>query len=159
MFTKDFERKIRKLNPKLHIWYGNDDNKHACVWYDEPTYQGSEFYQLAGIPKYVVPEWSKLNKQGKMVVGGWHRILEMLVSKKLINQHQSYIYFGHWDTHQRPDYITDKSQLDKAIYEVETSRHRMVQIDNPLNNGEKIWTKVYNPDDIVDIGHMVKEQK
>lgn len=159
MYTKEFERKLKLLNPRLHIWYGNDDSKHANVWYDEPTYQGSEYYSLAGIPKHEVPEWSELNKQGRMVKGGWNRILKMLVSKGIISSHASYRYFGHWDTHQSPSYVIDRTPVDSAIAEMESTRHRMVEIDNPLNEGEKIWTKVYKKEDIVNVGRMVKEQK
>ena len=159
MQTRDFERKIRKLNPKLHVWYGNDDSKHASVWYDSPTLNGSEPYELAGIPKVEVPEWSVLNSKGKMVIGGWNRVLKMLVSKQLIQRHASYRYFGHWDSHQSPSYVTDRTPVDSAIAEMESTRHRMVEIDNPLNEGERIWTKVYNPDDVVNIGKMVKENK
>jgi hypothetical protein len=158
MQTHELERKLRKLNPKLHIHYGVLDNRPASLWYDAPGWQGSEVEELCGIPKDNVPEWSVMSPSGKMLKGGWNRVLKLLVSKGLINRYESYKYFEHWDTHRYPGHFVEATTLDAAIKDIEENRTIMKRIENPLCKGEMIDVKTYRKDDIVDIGRLVKEK-
>src|SRR5258708_10047564 len=158
MQTRDFERKLRKLNPKLHIYYGYDDSKSAGVWYDAPGWSGSEVEEMCGVPKDNVPEWSEMSSTGKMLKGGWNRILKLLIAKGIIDRSATYRYFGYWDEHKFPGFYVETSQVEKAIKDVETHRVIMKRIENPLCDGEMISVKTYRKDDIVDIGHLIKGQ-
>jgi hypothetical protein len=157
MQTRDFERKLKLLNPKLHIYYGVDDSKSAGVWYDAPGWNGSEVEELCGVPKENIPEWSEMSPTGKMLKGGWNRVLVLLVSNKIIDRHASYKYFGYWDEHRFPGFIVEASKLDKAIKDIEENRTGMKRIENPLCPGEMIDVKTYKKDDIVDMGNLVRE--
>lgn len=157
MTLREFERKLRKLNRTISIYSTNDMSRPAGIWYMEPTYHGGEYHELCGIEKENLREFPTYSAQGKMLKGGWHRVLTILVGKKLINRSESYKYFGHWDAHREPFVIFDKSKIDSALSQYKPIAYR--KAISPLDDKTEIEIPIYNTDDTVDIGRMIAKEK
>jgi len=151
MFASDFAIKLRKLNPRLRIFAGNDDSKPAGLW----IMWDGEVRELCGVDKNYLNEWPTYNLHGKMIRGGWNRIIKMLVSTKLVDRHTSYKHFGHWDEHREPPQQFLLEKIDQAIADLKPVG--MKQIVSPLD-GSIVETPIYNRDEVVDIGRMIAKQ-
>lgn len=151
MMASDFARKLRRLNPKLRIYAGNDDTKAAGLWM---YYQG-EVRELCGVDKNYLHEWPTYTRHGKMVRGGWNRVIKMLVGTKLVDRHTSYKHFGRWDMHTEPPQEFLLEPIDSAIESLKPVGYKT--IENPLT-GKQDTVPVYNNDEIVDIGRMIANQ-
>lgn len=158
MTLRELERRLRSLNKNISIYATANESRPAGVWAMVPTYEGGEYQEMCGVEKYDVQEFPSYSPQGKMLKGGWHRVLTMLVGKGLIKRHESYKYFGHWDTHREPFIIFDKSNVDAAISQLTPIAYR--KIVSPLDDKTLVDVPVYDNDDAVDIGRMIaKENK
>lgn len=150
MMASDFQKKIRRLNSKLKINSFGDDSRPAALW----MYKDGEAMDICGVDKNWIMEFPTYDRYGKMIKGGWNRILVMLIGMKLIDRHASYKVFGNWQLHREPPYTTELKPLDYAISQLHAIKHR--EIESPLD-GQKIVVPVYNKDDVYDIGQMVKK--
>ena len=83
MLSGEFERKLRKLNPSLKIWCGDDYSKPAGLFY----IRNNEYIEICGVDKNNVPEFTIWDNKGHIVKSGWRRILEILIPRKLIDKH------------------------------------------------------------------------
>jgi hypothetical protein len=155
MLASTFQKNLKKLNPSLKIYCG--DNKHlpAGIYH----IVAGEYEEICGVEKNEVPEYSEYNSFGKMIKGGWRRVLQILIAKKLIDRRRSYAYFGHWDEHSKPSYTVEQTEVDKAIADMESRKRYTGKIESPLNPGQMVDNWVSRTDDVVDIGRMIRKQK
>jgi hypothetical protein len=56
MHVKDFERKLKRLNRHLYVYFGPDSSKPAGILYAAPTYSGVDYQSVCGIDKGWIPE-------------------------------------------------------------------------------------------------------
>jgi hypothetical protein len=82
MLAGDFQRKLRKLNPRLRIFCGNDDSKAAGIF----TIENGEYEHICGVDKSYLPEWSFVKDNGMIVKGGFRRPLKILIEKGYIDR-------------------------------------------------------------------------
>ena len=82
MLAGDFQAKLRKLNPKLRIFCGNDDHRPAGIY---QVIRG-EYTEICGIDKHYVPEWSIREENGAIIKSGWRRALKILINKGLVDR-------------------------------------------------------------------------
>lgn len=82
MLSGDFERKLRRLNRKLRIFCGDNDQRPAGIFH---VVRG-EFVEICGIDKNQVPERSILAPNGSHIKGGWRRALRILMKQGLIDR-------------------------------------------------------------------------
>lgn len=154
MLASDFQKKLRKLNSKLHIYCGDNPAKPAGVYIIN---KAGEYEELCGVPKNYINEWPTYDAYGKMTRGGWNRVLRLLVYKKMADRQRTYKYFGRWDEHREPPITTELKPLDNAISQLNKSAVSYKEIVSPLD-GSKVTVPVYNNDDVYDVGRMVKKQ-
>jgi hypothetical protein len=83
MLSGEFERNLRKLNPKIRIFCGDNDKRPAGVWYY--TGQG-QYEEICGVDKNFVPELSTFDNKGHILKGGWRRVLRLLINKNLVDR-------------------------------------------------------------------------
>jgi hypothetical protein len=152
MMASDFNQKIKLLNRRLQITAGDDKSRPAALW----MYKDGEVMDICGVDKNWIEEFPTYNQYGKMIKGGWNRILVMLIGMKLIDRHQSYKIFGNWQLHREPPKVFDLKPLDRAISQMQAVSYK--EIESPLD-GQRITVPVYSNDDIYDIGKMVKGDK
>lgn len=151
MLPGEFYRALKKLNKNLQIYCGDDNSKAAGLWM---WYEG-EIRELCGVDKGNIKEWPTYSAQGKMLKGGWHRVIKMLVETKLVDRRKSYKYFGNWELHREPPQIFLQEPIDAAIEDLKPVAFKL--IENPLT-GKRETVPVYNNDEIVDIGRMIANQ-
>ena len=138
MMAGDFAKKLRRLNPKLRIYAGNDDTKPAGVYLHSDTGEPTD---ICGVAKSWVPEFSERDTSGHILRGGWNRVLHILVSLKLIDKTRSHYFFGYWDEHKTPAYYVEKSQIDRDLASAQRDDHR--------------WKR----DELVDIGREIAKAR
>lgn len=151
MMASDFYIKIRKLNSRLRISAGDDASRPAALW----MYKDGEVMDICGVDKHWINEFPTYDRYGKMIKGGWNRILVTLIGLKLIDKQHSYEIFGNWELHREVPYTTELKPLDYAVSQMRVVDHR--EIESPLD-GQKITVPVYDKDEVYDIGKMVKKQ-
>lgn len=159
MTLGEFERKLKKLNNNISIYKGSDDSRPAGVWIRVPTYEGGEYEELCGIEKYNIREFPRYSPTGKMLHGGWNRVLFLLCAKGYIDRLESRKYFGAWYTHREPFQSFEKSAIDQAVASLYKNPVSYKRIDDPLNPGKEIEVPIYNMDDTVDIGRMIAKSR
>lgn len=154
-----FEQKLKKLNRNISIYQAGDMTRPAGIWVMVPTYEGGEYEELCGIEKHSLREFPTYSKTGKMLTGGWHRVLYLLCAKGYINRHESVKYFGTWYVHREPFQIFEKSAVDQAVDYLYNHPVDSKRIEDPLNPGQYIEVPVYSKDDTVDIGRMIANSR
>lgn len=82
MLAGDFARNLRKLNPELRIFCGNDDTKPAGLFF----VRKGEYRDICGVDKNIVPEFKVGLWDGTIIKQGWRDVLMLLVTKKMINK-------------------------------------------------------------------------
>lgn len=137
MLAGDFAIRLRKVNPKLKVFAGSDDNKPAGVYYVTP--QG-QYEPICGVDKGWVHEFTKWDSHGRIIHSGWRRVLNILVSLRLIDRIASRKQFGPWDEHRSPVF---SSEIDSIIREIQRHAHDVA------------WKK----DDLVDVGRELEKRK
>ncbi len=150
MMASDFQRKLLTLNSRLRINSFGDDTRPAALW----MYKDGEPMDICGVDKNWINEWPAYDQYGKMIKGGWNRILVALVGMKLVDKRKSFVVFGRWDFHREPPYTVDLKPVDRAMAQLQARTYK--EISSPLD-GQKITVPVYYNDDIYDIGQMVKK--
>lgn len=153
MLASTFQRNLKKLNKKLHIFCGDDSTRPAGIWHIDKR----EYTDICGIEKNYVNEWPTYDQYGKMLTGGWNRALKLLSSAKLIDRRQSYKLFGHWDEHREPYHEFNKRPIDTALDQLDECTVHYRVIESPLD-GSKVEVPVYSPDDVYDIGKMIAKE-
>lgn len=112
MLSGQFARNLRKLNPKLRIFCGNDDSKPASIYY----VRNGEEETVCGIDKNYVPEWIVWKEDGSIAKGGWRRALKILVQKKLIDKKKAEKLFRTDLSYKQPKFIPQaKTKLDQSL--------------------------------------------
>lgn len=86
MLSGDFERRLRKLNRRLHIFCGNSNTTPAGIFLENPAEEDG-YEDICGIDKNYVPEHSEFNENGSLRKGGWRRVLRLLIQRRLIDRH------------------------------------------------------------------------
>lgn len=85
MLAGEFERRLRRLNRKLHIFCGNNPRTPAGIWLENPA-EPDGYEQICGIDKQWVPEHSMWNEDGSLFKGGWRRVLRYLIQRRIIDR-------------------------------------------------------------------------
>ena len=155
MLSGTFYRKLKNLNPKLRIYCTDRKDTPAGLYIIDTS---GEYVELCGVDKNYINEWPTYDRYGKMLKGGWRRVLVLLVSKRLIDRRKSYRHFGHWDEHREPPIVVEQSPIDNAIMALTARPVGYKTIENPLQEGSTITVPVFDTDDVVDVGRMVKKE-
>ena len=82
MLSGDFERKLKKLNPRLKIFCGDDRYKPAGLYY----VVGNEYVQICGVDKNYIPEYTIWDDKGHIIKAGWRRAISQLLQRHLVNR-------------------------------------------------------------------------
>lgn len=83
--TAKFLRQLKVLNPKLRVCAFENSNKLAGLYYIDST---GEWFDICGVDKDFVPEYTEYDAQGHIIKSGWRRVYLMLVQLKLTTPSQ-----------------------------------------------------------------------
>lgn len=140
MLASDFHLKLKKLNPKLKVFCGDDSQKPASIWYCK---DGVEELTVCGIDKNQVPEFIRFDNEGRIVKGGWRRAVQLIINKGLTSRKRAESIF-HTHFNVAPQKVpVIQSKIDRAIADMES---------------RKDYRGVARTDDVVSIGRMVQHQ-
>lgn len=119
MLSGEFQRKLRRLNPELRIWCGNDDSKAAGLY----QVVKNEYDAIMGVDKNYIPEWPSYDEKGHIVLSGWRRVLNVLIfQKKLVDlRYTEKVFrtrFYPWS--RGPKNIIEEKSLDRYIREAQS---------------------------------------
>lgn len=90
MLASDFQSKLRKLNKNIRIYCGDNDSRLAGVFH----VVDGEYIDIIGVDKNYLPEWPKVDEQGRIVKSGWRRVMRVLIEKKLVDRRRAEAVFG-----------------------------------------------------------------
>ncbi|MGD9724883.1 MAG: hypothetical protein AB7V39_00545 [Nitrospiraceae bacterium] len=131
MFAGDFARKLRKLNPELRIWCGDDATKPAGLYY----VRRGEYRDICGVDKNYVPEYKVVRWNGSVVKQGWRDVLMVLIARKLVDRRKAERLFStSFDRWSPINAIVDSSQ-DPIV------QARNAMFDASMNHNEVIDVK------------------
>lgn len=148
MLAGEFERKLRKLNRNLRVYCSNDDSKAAGLFYN--AY--GEYIEICGVDKNYVGEQIIWDNMGHIVRSGWRRVLNILISRKLVDKHQAEKVF---DTSFSIRQLNSQQQLEDPILKM--IRQATIKGHHIDDKGE--IKPVYDKDEIVDIGREINKLK
>jgi hypothetical protein len=142
MLSGDFQLKLRRLNPKLRIFCGEDVSKPAGICHKT---QEGDYDAVCGIDKNWIPSFPIRNTEtGKFIKGGWVRAVSILCDLRLIDRYASYKEFGHWD-------------YPKSIAVLRGFRTELSAVDKEIEyqNRRAHWDK----DTLVDVGRAIAKRR
>lgn len=113
MLAGDFQAKLRRINPKLRIFAG-DDPKRAAAIYDPADPE----IALVGIDKNYVYEWPRYDATGRMVSGGWRRAITILIKTGYVDKRKAQQVFGTEFNAKRPKVVVADDPIRKAVDEI-----------------------------------------
>lgn len=161
MLSGDFARKLKQLNKNLRISCGDDPKRAACLYYsvynmgvDEDE---TDYVEICGIDKNEVPEWLILDETNHIVKSGWRRVLNILISRKLVDKRKAENLFRtSFDKAVRIPINRDTDPILTAIRQAEEMNlMRKAASRLPAD----VAKKTYRTDDLMDIGRMIHKQK
>lgn len=80
LLSGEFERILRRLNPDLRVYCGNDGHRPAGLY----LVKNGQIEELGGVDKNFVPDQTILDKTGRIVKKGWRAVVLNLVSRRLV---------------------------------------------------------------------------
>lgn len=120
MLSGEFERKLRQLNPDIRIFCGDDDTKAAGVFRtirDTSGLPNGDYQELCGCDKNWVPERTEIDETGKILRGGWRRVLRILITKHLVDRKAAERVFATNDLYRpaKPRIIFSRAPKNEMI--------------------------------------------
>lgn len=79
--TGAFYRNLKKLNPNLRICSFDDNGKLAGLFIRD--HDGDAYFDICGVDKQFVPEYTEWDAQGHIIKSGWRRVYQILAQLKL----------------------------------------------------------------------------
>ena len=113
MLAGDFERNLRKLNPNFRIYCGDNPSRPAGLYYKN----GGDLVHICGVDRNDIPEYTVWNGPF-ILLGGWRRVLKILVGKNLVSKYQVAKIFGvHLEYGNRPKQPRWTDPIKEALKE------------------------------------------
>lgn len=79
--TGAFYRNLKKLNPRLRVCSFDDNGKLAGLFI--LNHDGDAYFDICGVDKQFVPEYTEWDAQGHIIKSGWRRVYQILAQLKL----------------------------------------------------------------------------
>jgi len=111
MLSGDFERKLRRLNPNLRIFCGDNDSKAAGIY----TVENSEYKAICGIDKNYLPEHKVQDEQGYILKSGFRRVIKILINQGYIDRKKAEKEFSLSFEYRAPKFKYSPSLRDRLM--------------------------------------------
>lgn len=79
--TGTFYRNLKKLNPRLKVCSFDENGKLAGLFIRD--HNGESYFDICGVDKEFVPEYTEWDAQGHIIKSGWRRVYQILAQLKL----------------------------------------------------------------------------
>lgn len=150
MFSGDFLRKLKKLNKNLTVMCGNDDTKPAglyLMFYGEPIH-------ICGVDRNFVPEFPTHDVKGHIIKGGWRRVLNILVGKRLIDKYEAQNVFKTQIKRLNMTINVEEDATYRAMKQI--TEERMAQKGGSAVDKEGKLVPVYRREDFMNWRDVMK---
>lgn len=139
----EFERVLRRLNPFLHIYCGDEDHRPAGLF----LVKDGQVEELGGVDKNMIPDQSLVALDGKVIKKGWRAVLTMLLARRLIKAGDVRRVVPQFFSKVRPfAHEFQKREIDEAVDYFRQKR--------PIGrNGNPVYTRK----DLMEIGDAFKK--
>lgn len=142
MLSGEFERLIKRLNPRLRIFCGNDNRKAAGLFH----VLNGEYTQIIGVDKNFVPEWIRYDMFGHIIKSGWRRVVKLLIAQRLAKRKRAErlfrFHYVPWrqgmGVPTREDYISAEIAATCARSEQHTGLKAVVKKDDLMDISKEI---------------------
>lgn len=144
MLASDFAAKLRRLNKNLRIYCGDNDSRLAGLYH----VVNGEYKDIIGVDKNYLTEWPVQDEQGRILKGGWRRVVRLLIEQGLVDRRQAERVFGTQiiGTRRPPTVSAYVDPIEKQIQEAYTRGY--------LKTGKPAMNK----DDIMDIAKEIENK-
>lgn len=158
MLSGDFARNLKKLNPNLRIYCGDDANRPATLYYSKYNMgfeqDPEDYIEICGVDKNYLPEDPITDGRSHIVKGGWRRVLNFLIARKLVDKQKAEKLFQTgFDRAAMMPIDSDSDPILRAIKDAQNRGRGLMKI----GDGEQATH--YRRDDMMDIGRMIHKQK
>lgn len=153
MLSGDFLRKLKKLNKNLTVLCGDDDTKPAglyLMFYGEPIH-------ICGVDRNFVPEFPMTDEKGHIIRGGWRRVLNILVAKRLIDKRQAEKVFRTEIKRLNMVINIEEDTTYRAMKEI--TQRRMEKQGGAAYDKEGRLVPVYRRQDFMDWRDVMREAR
>lgn len=145
MLAGTFQQKIKKLNKNLRIFCGNDNSKPAGLYI---VFFG-EYVPICGVDKNELPDRTIVADTGHIIKGGWRRVVNLLIQKKLVDHNKAQRVFGtELKLANKKIRIAD----DPTIAQMHEIANRAMYKRGVDKNGQPL----FNRQDLIDMGTLSK---
>lgn len=119
MMSSDFQRVVRKLNPKLRICSLENSQYAAGLYYIDP-FEG--YVAVCGVDKNYVPERTEVDEIGHILKSGWRRVVNILLARGLTTRERVKRVLGlsFFESHVPPVSFSNDDPIQKMICKYET---------------------------------------
>lgn len=154
MLSGDFQRKIKKLNPHLRIFCGNDDSRPATLYFSKFNVglngeEETDYVEVCAVDKNYLPEFPIVDDTNHIVKGGWRRAVNILIHKGLVDKRKADKVFGtRFDNPIRLKTRDASDEIERSIKEI-TNR-------NSYYRGSE---KIFDRDELTDLGRMIGSRR
>lgn len=112
LLAGEFERLLRRLNPDLRVYCGNDDHRPAGLY----LLKNGQIEELGGVDKNFVPDQTILDKTGRIVKKGWRAVLMNLVARRLVRYEDAVKAMPELRFRVAPTVVEkEEREIDKAV--------------------------------------------
>ena len=144
MLSGDFLRKLKKLNKNLAVFCGYDDSAKPAglylMYYGEPIH-------ICGVDRNYLPEFPIHDAKGHIIKGGWRRVLNILVAKRLIDKYEAQKVFRTEIKRLNMVINIEEDATYRAMKQI--TEERMAQKDGAAVDKEGKLVPVYRREDFL----------
>jgi hypothetical protein len=145
MIMPAFIGKLRKLNNRLKILGTDDRSKPLGLYYFKnlmPEY-------ILAVDRNWLREFTEYDSVGHITHGGWRRVVQMLINKKLVSRKKAEILFSTDFNKIARKRVLEEKSIDRAIRQA--ADIKTDKAGNPVQD--------FKSDDVVDIARMIHKEK
>jgi hypothetical protein len=118
MLSGDFQKAVRKLNPKLRIC-SLENSKHAAGLYYIDPYEG--YISVCGVDKNYLPERTEVDEIGHILKSGWRRVVNILLARQLTSREKvKKVWPSFFEQRIPPVSFCNDDPIQKKIWQYET---------------------------------------
>jgi hypothetical protein len=149
MHVREFARKLKKLNKNLWIAIKDNPNTPAGLH----IVIGGEPIFICGVDKGELPRHTQWNEEGRIIKGGWFRVLKILLQRDLIDRRQTEKVFRTGLNFPYQRVTADQDPVLKAIHE---KAAEIVRRGNVVEDKNGNLVPLYKRNDFMELGEIMQ---
>jgi hypothetical protein len=144
MLSGDFQKAVKRLNPKLRICSLENSDHAAGLYYIDP-FEG--YIAVCGVDKNYLPERTEVDEVGHILKSGWRRVVNILLARGFTTREKvKKVWPSFFESHIPPVSFCNDDPIQKQILKYETDEEnkrgvRGLTSDQMLEVAEEVRKK------------------